>query len=448
MSSFISPSGLTYLWSKIKAWVNGQGFLTQHQDISGKADKATTLAGYGITNAYTKTESDGKYYALYGGTNLNPSSTNAVDLNSITTAGSYYCASDAASEYVSNKPSSVNGAFRVWVSCPNGADTYLRQRCQGYSSYNVYERFYNRTSWSGWNLVQAWLGNYLSITGGNITGDLDVDGTLNVDGATTLGSTLDVSSAINAGSHINLNNANWIQMTDTGGTRRACIALTASNNLSIGYGLPGVGDVNIYATNLRIRVNGTAASNQALLINADQTAEFSSSVTAASFIGDVTGNASTATTLETSRRIWGQTFNGSAAVKGTLYMQTDESGATVNSDSAKLKFSPATLDGDNIYRSPYIQAVGGTTYGRHRLSVFQSNAANYTDGFNEVFTILPNGNVGIGTTSPTTALGVTGDVAISGGLSLGGQAVVKVFSGSSAPSSSTGSNGDIYIQTT
>ena len=31
-------------------------YLTEHQDISGKADKATTLAGYGIENAYTKTE--------------------------------------------------------------------------------------------------------------------------------------------------------------------------------------------------------------------------------------------------------------------------------------------------------------------------------------------------------------------------------------------------------
>ena len=32
-------------------WVNGRGFLTSHQDISGKADKARTLAGYGITDA-------------------------------------------------------------------------------------------------------------------------------------------------------------------------------------------------------------------------------------------------------------------------------------------------------------------------------------------------------------------------------------------------------------
>lgn len=34
-------------------------------DISGKADKATTLAGYGITDAYTKSEVDAKVTAVY-----------------------------------------------------------------------------------------------------------------------------------------------------------------------------------------------------------------------------------------------------------------------------------------------------------------------------------------------------------------------------------------------
>ena len=32
--------------------------ITSHQDISGKANKSTTLSGYGITDAYTKTEID------------------------------------------------------------------------------------------------------------------------------------------------------------------------------------------------------------------------------------------------------------------------------------------------------------------------------------------------------------------------------------------------------
>lgn len=41
-----------------KTEIDGKGFLTEHQDISNKADKATTLQGYGITDAYTKAQTD------------------------------------------------------------------------------------------------------------------------------------------------------------------------------------------------------------------------------------------------------------------------------------------------------------------------------------------------------------------------------------------------------
>jgi hypothetical protein len=66
MAQFLDKAGVTYLWGKIKDWVGNYAKissgkitigsqeitpLTSHQDISGKADKATTLAGYGITDA-------------------------------------------------------------------------------------------------------------------------------------------------------------------------------------------------------------------------------------------------------------------------------------------------------------------------------------------------------------------------------------------------------------
>jgi hypothetical protein len=50
----------TAIPTKVSQLTNDAGYLTQHQDISGKANKATTLSGYGITNAYTKTEIDTK----------------------------------------------------------------------------------------------------------------------------------------------------------------------------------------------------------------------------------------------------------------------------------------------------------------------------------------------------------------------------------------------------
>jgi len=46
--------------TKVSDLTNDSGFLTEHQDISNKADKATTLSGYGITDAYTKTQVDKK----------------------------------------------------------------------------------------------------------------------------------------------------------------------------------------------------------------------------------------------------------------------------------------------------------------------------------------------------------------------------------------------------
>lgn len=47
-----------------KTDIDGKGFLTA-ADIQNKADKATTLAGYGIKDAYTKTEIDSKVSSVY-----------------------------------------------------------------------------------------------------------------------------------------------------------------------------------------------------------------------------------------------------------------------------------------------------------------------------------------------------------------------------------------------
>lgn len=48
-------------WKELEAFLNGYTETATLADLlSGKADRATTLAGYGITNAYTKTEVDSK----------------------------------------------------------------------------------------------------------------------------------------------------------------------------------------------------------------------------------------------------------------------------------------------------------------------------------------------------------------------------------------------------
>lgn len=60
----IARAGLANIPTKVSQLENDSGYLIESQILDGYAKKATTLAGYGITDAYTKTESDGRYDVL------------------------------------------------------------------------------------------------------------------------------------------------------------------------------------------------------------------------------------------------------------------------------------------------------------------------------------------------------------------------------------------------
>ena len=61
IKDLVARQGLENIPTRVSQLENDSGYLTEHQSLDGYAEKATTLAGYGITDAYTKTESDGKY---------------------------------------------------------------------------------------------------------------------------------------------------------------------------------------------------------------------------------------------------------------------------------------------------------------------------------------------------------------------------------------------------
>lgn len=69
---YLDGTGLSQVWNKIKELLGNKADASVLSTLSstvesltttvnGKAEKATTLAGYGITDAYTKTEIDGKF---------------------------------------------------------------------------------------------------------------------------------------------------------------------------------------------------------------------------------------------------------------------------------------------------------------------------------------------------------------------------------------------------
>lgn len=384
MSSFISSSGLTYLWTKIKAWVNGQGFLTQHQDISGKADKATTLAGYGITDAASSSDLD-DYLPLTGGT-----LTGALTVNDdVTTTGTLY---------------TDNGKF---VQAKDTGSTY--RNILGISSSNNFV--------VGYGMPAAGISTFIYGSG---SVRLRVGGTAEeYDG-------LFIDSSLHSrfGGRIYLKNNVPIYYKDSNDTDHTVMYLSSSNELQIGNGTATLGGTVIHGTSIVFKTNGTAGGNAALTLDSSKDASFSGSVS-------VSGN---------------ESVTGYIKASGDIYMAPAT--ATTNTDSKKLYFRTSHINDSTNNLGPYIQGItNSTTYGRKRLSVFQVDAASYTDTYEEVFTILPNGRVGIGTVTPSALLEVAGNAAITGTLTLGGNPVAVVYSGSSAPSSSTGSNGDIYIQT-
>jgi hypothetical protein len=82
--------------------------------LNNKADEATTLAGYGITNAYTKTETSNNFFALTGQIEIEATSSSTKDLDTYTTPGSYFCY-NRGHAYVSNAPTTATKGFRLWV---------------------------------------------------------------------------------------------------------------------------------------------------------------------------------------------------------------------------------------------------------------------------------------------------------------------------------------------
>ena len=116
----------------------------------------------------------------------------------------------------------------------------------------------------------------------------------------------------------------------------------------------------------------------------------------------ISGNAATATKLATARTIWGQSFNGSGDVTGSLYDSNDVEFISPTAGSYlvigsgyAIKGLPTYVDGNNIY----------FRYGTSR---------------NIGLTLSSSGNVGIGMTSPAYKLHVAGTAYISSNLLTGG----------------------------
>lgn len=130
--------------------------------------------------------------------------------------------------------------------------------------------------------------------------------------------------------------------------------------------------------------------------------------------GTFVGNATSATQLQTARTIWGQSFNGTANVRGSIY---DVDDIHINRDR---KITMKDTNGNdvnvlhlsntnNLHIGYDLAAKGYNTYINSNEIYFRTSSS-----LTERMRIASNGNVGIGATSPTEKLTIYGSSTLLG----------------------------------
>lgn len=124
------------------------------------------------------------------------------------------------------------------------------------------------------------------------------------------------------------------------------------------------------------------------------------------------GNSSSATKLQTARKLWGQSFDGTADVSGTL------------SGVANIQFSAdgAYDIGSNAAASRYIYTHWLGAKSGSKLELGANNS-----GQGKGLCIDTNLNVGIGTTSPTQKLDVHGNISVTGQITRKGSSQIWIY---------------------
>ena len=391
----------------------------------------TTLSGYGITNAYTKTQVDNAlsgYLPLSGGTMSGNVTFNAVNKG-------IYLTDSNGDTYAAI----INNAENLWIGARAATDTHHAGNT--YISAGSGSAYINRLENSARaNYLILDSGNYssyaLPLSGGQMTGHLTWKDTTALpktttpqfmltmdrfaDGGTTRyanledvtvgkATTLETSrtiwgqpfdgsanitgalssvTSITMSSHINMNNNTSIKSNDTDGTTRAIVSYNSSNHLILGYDVPASGGSTfIYGTNIGFRTNGTGTANQAMYITSEQNVGIGTT-TPGYKLGVV----------------------GTVGISGDIYLHN--TGTIYAKDSTDTDRSILAFTSSNqLILGSGVPAAGGSTYIMGNTIDIRAGGAAAS---NRTIYITAAQNVGIGTTNPSQKLHVVGNILASG----------------------------------
>lgn len=285
---------------------------------------------------------------------------------------------------------------RVWGS--NGSDSYLR-------SYRTSALSVNYASSAGnADTVDGYHASHLLVKRGRL-------GDYNIDHETTFG-TRDIqpSSEITISGKKPFNN--WGTLLVIGsldGASNNQLAFTGTNRMYIrcAYGTSNNYNTNDWAT-----------------------------------VALTSDNVASATKLQTPRNIWGQSFDGTGNVDGTLRIRNTTSGYC---EGIRIQ------NGDNTWATIILGATGDSGTNANAWSIHRKNDNNFSisrnsaDGLNGL--VMTSVGMGLGTTSPAYRLHVAGDIYSSSTIRTAAQNQAIILSNNSSPAWISALEGQIIFNT-
>ena len=316
---------------------------------------------------------------------------NASTANTAISAGS--ATSDSNGNNIANTYARINkvysdsSMYRQFLGKNGSSTDWIRTTENGIIPYTSGESAngHSRLGTPSWYFSEAYIQNIHGYLYGNISGS----------STSCSGNSLTASKLTNlSGSDIASPSTTWRKVWfsyDDGVTGRPALSdnftyQSSTNTLKVSnLTLSGNATINGTTTVSTLTVNGKASFNNGL------TGTLTGSLIGnASTASSCSGNAATATKLQTARKIWGQSFDGSGNISGAI----SSTGNITPSTAKTSDLGSNTLS----YRYVYTTWVGAPS--GNSLSLGAANKDHIK--------IDTSGNVGIGTTSPTSKLHVVG----------------------------------------